>query len=239
VFGGGFATRALYSNDERSVIHAQRPVILNGIADFVRRGDLIDRTVFLHLLPILPNSRRSENEYWKSFHADYPRIFGGVLDAVVAGLRILPSLSLTELPRMADYAQWGEAVGRGLGWESESFLSTYTANRREATLMALEDSAVVDALLQIPMKSTAWAASSAELLNLLTKFVGKKVAASARWPKTAIQFANELRRVAPQLYMHGLSIQFSKNWEKRLILITKVEVPTILSPGVTSIDVKT
>ncbi|HKI19817.1 MAG TPA: hypothetical protein VKA15_18155, partial [Isosphaeraceae bacterium] len=72
-----------------------------------------------------------------------------LLDAVVAGLRMLPSVSLTELPRMADYAQWGEAVGRGLGWESESFLSTYKANRRDATLMALEDSAVGSALLQI------------------------------------------------------------------------------------------
>jgi hypothetical protein len=238
VFGGGFAARALFSNDDRSVIHAQRPVILNGIADFVRRGDLIDRTVFLHLLPILPISRRSENEFWRSFHADYPRILGGVLDAVVAGLHTLPSVSLTELPRMADYAQWGEAVGRGLGWESESFLSTYKANRREATLMALEDSAVVNALLQIPMKSTMWACSSAELLNLLTKFVGKKVAASARWPKTATQFSNELRRVAPQLYMHGLSIQFSKNWEKRLIVVTKVEVPIVPASGTTPISVK-
>ena len=116
VFGGGFAARALFSNDDRSDIHAQRPVILNGIEEFVRRGDLTDRTVFLHLPPILPTARRAEDEFWSSFHADYPRILGGVLDAVVGGLRVLPSVSLPELPRMADYAKWGEAVGQGLGW---------------------------------------------------------------------------------------------------------------------------
>ena len=150
VFGGGFAARALFSNDERSVIHAQRPVILNGIEDFVRRGDLTDRTVFLHLSPIAPTKRRAEDEFWSSFHADYPRILGGVLDAVVGGLRTLPSVSLPELPRMADYAKWGEAVGRGLGWPSETFLSTYNANRKDATLPALEDSAVGNALLRMP-----------------------------------------------------------------------------------------
>ena len=46
-FGGGFASRTLFTNDERSVIYAQRPVILVGIADFVVRGDLRDRSVFL------------------------------------------------------------------------------------------------------------------------------------------------------------------------------------------------
>jgi hypothetical protein len=70
VFGGGFAGRALFSDDARSDIHAQRPVILNGIEDFVRRGDLTDRTVFLHLPPIVPTKRRDEDEFWTSFHAD-------------------------------------------------------------------------------------------------------------------------------------------------------------------------
>jgi hypothetical protein len=78
--------RTFFSSVEQSVSHAQRPVILNGIEDFVRRGDLIEQTVFLHLPPILATTRRSEREYWRSFHADYPRILGGVLDTVVAGL---------------------------------------------------------------------------------------------------------------------------------------------------------
>ena len=41
--------RALYSDDERIVLQAQRPVILNGIEDFVRKSDLIDRTVIVQM----------------------------------------------------------------------------------------------------------------------------------------------------------------------------------------------
>ena len=110
-FGGGFASRTLFTNDERSVIYAQRPVILVGIADIVLRGDLRDRSVFLHLTAIPDERRRTERTFWPAFRADYPRILGAVLDAMVGGLRELPSVDLKTLPRMADYAEWGEATG--------------------------------------------------------------------------------------------------------------------------------
>ena len=56
-----------------------------------------------------------------------------MLDAIAGGLRELPSVDLKELPRMADYAEWGEATGRGLGWGAGTFLSNYNDNRKEAT----------------------------------------------------------------------------------------------------------
>jgi hypothetical protein len=49
VFGAGFSRRALFSASERNVLYTQRPVILNGIEDYVRKSDLVDRTVFLEL----------------------------------------------------------------------------------------------------------------------------------------------------------------------------------------------
>ena len=80
-FGGGFASRTLFTNDERTIIYAQRPVILVGIDDFVTRGDLRDRSVFLNLNAIPRSRRRTESSIWPAFRADYPRIMGGVLDA--------------------------------------------------------------------------------------------------------------------------------------------------------------
>src|SRR5262249_52004328 len=89
---GAFADRGSFSTDERSVVHAQRPVILNGIETFVRRSDLADRAVFLKMPPIAARDRRDESEFWEAFHRDYPRILGGLLDAVAGGLRALPSV---------------------------------------------------------------------------------------------------------------------------------------------------
>ena len=185
VFGGAVSGRALFTNDDRSFIYAQRPVLLSGIGDFVRWADLKDRCVFLRLPPIPPTHCRGEDEFWKAFQADRPGILGAVLDAMVGGLRELPSVHLAELPRMADYAMWGEAVGRGLGWEPGTFLSTYTDNRKEATITDLLDSPLGNVLLQVARMITGLSGTPAKLHAQLTEIVGKKVAASADWPKTS------------------------------------------------------
>ena len=76
----------MYKEDERAVLHAQRPVVLNGIEEFMRKSDLIDRTVFLHMRSISQKKRRDEEEIWRSFRADQPLILGSVLDAIVGGV---------------------------------------------------------------------------------------------------------------------------------------------------------
>ena len=111
--GGGFATRALFSDQERNVMYAQRPIILNGIDDFVRKGDLADRSVFLHLPPIIRRGA-ARGRVLAGVRELQPRILGGLLDAVVGGLRELPSVKLAELPRMADFA--GSARRWAAGW---------------------------------------------------------------------------------------------------------------------------
>jgi hypothetical protein len=218
--GGGHATRSLFTDDQITYIQAQRPIILNGIDDFVNRGDLIDRSVFLNLSPIHPSDRRTESEMWASFHFDYPRILGSVLDAVVLGLRILPSVELPEVNRMADFSYWGEAVGRGLGWPEQSFRSAYARNRRVATDNAIDESAVAEALFRSVPSSLKWSGPIVELHRQLTASVGKTIAISSRWPKHVSRFSGELRRLAPQLRERGLSIAFSRSRDQRLISLT-------------------
>ncbi len=217
--GAGYATRSLYTDDEVTYIDAQRPIILNGVDDFVKRGDLIDRSVFLSLAPIHPTDRRTESELWSSFRFDYPRILGSLLDAVAMGMRILPSVELPEVSRMADFGYWGEAVGRGLGWPEQSFRSAYSRNRRVATDSVLEDSAVADALFRSVPSSLKWSGATSELHRQLTASVGKSMATSKRWPKHVPQFSGEVRRLAPQLRDRGLSISFSRSRDQRLITL--------------------
>jgi hypothetical protein len=229
VYGGAVSGRALFTNDDRSFIYAQRPVLLSGIGEFVRWADLKDRCVFLRLPPIPRTRARGEEEFWRAFHADRPGILGAVLDAMVGGLRELPSVHLAELPRMADYAMWGEAVGRGLGWEPGTFLSTYTDNRKDATLTDLLDSPLGNVLLHVAILIPGLSGTPSKLLAKLTEIVGKKVAASADWPKNSEKFSNELRRLAPQLRMHGLSISFERRNEGRIITLKSERVPIMPS----------
>jgi hypothetical protein len=199
-------------------LHAQRPIILTGVNDFVTRGDLIDRSLIFYLKQIRLDLRRTEVEYWSSFRNDYPAILGGLLDAVVGGLRQLPSVVLTNVPRMADFAHWGEAVGRALGWPNEELLNSYRRNRGAATIGAIEESMVATVLMT---NFDSWSGSFPELHALLTEGVGKKLARSSGWPKTTASFARELRRIAPQLRTHGMSITFSQGTKSRRLIIRR------------------
>ena len=222
VFGAGFSGRALYTDDERIVLQAQRPVILNGIEDFVRKSDLIDRTIIVQMRSISPKRRRHEEELWASFGADQPLILGSVLDAVAHGLRELAGVKLERMPRMADFARWGVAVGRGLGWRTNAFLSAYEKNRIAATEGSLDGSPLGTFLLTLVGRWLDFDRSPTDMLEMFTRDVDKKVARSAGWPKNAQAFTGELRRIAPQLLMRGVVVIFRRTHKgRRIRIVTK------------------
>jgi len=118
-----------------------------------------------------------------------------------------------------------EAVGRGLGWAEGSFLRAYNDNRQAATVTSLEDSLVAAALLKIAAWGGLenWTLCASEMLKELAADVDPKIRASARWPKTPRVFADELRRLAPQLRRLGILVKFTRTAEKRLITINADE----------------
>ncbi len=219
--GGGLAGHASSARGGRSVTHSQRPVILAGTDDFVARGDLADRCVFLNLGPITPRRRRCEIDFWEAFQRDYPRILGALLGAVVGGLQELPSVRPTELPRMADFAKFAEAVGRKLGWPAGTALADYNANRSDASMDRLEDSPLAAFLLELgPDFFVNWSGPPSELFEELIALAGDK-AKSNGWPKTPQRLSVELRRIAPQLAINGLFVHTSRSNRGRVLSISR------------------
>ena len=100
---------------------------------------------------------------------------------------------------MADFAFWGEAVGKALGWPEQSFRSAYARSRRAATDNSIDDSAVADVLFAAVPPSLKWSGAISVLHSQLTEIAGKQLAGSKRWPKSFTQLASELRRLAPEL----------------------------------------
>src|SRR5271169_1926824 len=76
----------------------KRPIILNGIEEFVDRPDLANRSIFIPLQHV-PN-HRPEEEMRNDFNRARPRILGALLDGVAHGLQTLPDVSLNHYPRM-------------------------------------------------------------------------------------------------------------------------------------------
>ncbi len=221
--GGGFAARSLFSDDRETIINAERPIVLTGIDDFVRRGDLMDRSIFLQLRPISPARRSSRTAFWAAFHRDHPQLLGALLGVVSGGIRYWSEIQLRTLSRMADLDLWGEAVARGLGWPPGTFVDAYQANRRAASEQALEDSPLFIALTGALEAYRSLHCSATELLGILNGFRPEHASAAAGWPKSPWALSTMLRRLAGQLRATGIECATARSRSERVITIARAE----------------
>ncbi|HTW51429.1 MAG TPA: hypothetical protein VME45_05995 [Stellaceae bacterium] len=206
--GGGFATRANYTDRDQVLFSGQRPIMLNGIGDLAGRSDLAERGLPV-FLPAIPNDqRREESEFWAVFEAARPGILGALLDAVVAGLRHLPDTKLDRRPRMADFATFAEACGPGFGWDLGEFIAAYEESAADAAAAAAEASPLLPVIEAVLARSGLDAAgfdgTAAELLDRLGTVAGEKQ--HARWyPGTASALGSALTRMAGSCAIAGSS----------------------------------
>jgi hypothetical protein len=220
--GGGFATRQLYSDSDEVLFDAMRPVVLNGIEDFVARPDLADRAVFLPQEPVPDKDRRAEAEFWAAFEQDKPHIFGALLDMVVHGLGALPDVKLKRLPRMADFAKWAVACERA-AFPAGSFMKAYKANRRGAVETVLEGDLVATALRAfMTARAKPWEGTATELFTALGDSAGDRLTKAKEWPKAPNKLSGRLRRTAHFLRKVGIDVVFPDRTNVgRLITITR------------------
>ena len=106
----------------------------------------------MNLPSIAEHRRRAEAEFWADFDEARPAILGGLLDALVAVISNLPSTTLAELPRMADFALVATAAEPGLGLGSGDFMAAYRGNRADANTLAIEGSVVAKHLIDLAAK---------------------------------------------------------------------------------------
>jgi hypothetical protein len=207
--GAGFAVRQLYTDQDEVLFNAARPVILNGIENIVTRPDLADRAVFLTLEPISEDRRRPEAELNAAFEAKRSAILGALLDAVAMGLKSLPNINLTKLPRMADYAKWATACETAF-WPSGTFLAAYFTNNKEAIEDVIDADPISTAVRALMATRMEWIGTASDLLVTLAEQVGEHVAKSKNWPDSPRGLAGRLRRAVTFLRKVGINIGFDR-----------------------------
>jgi hypothetical protein len=193
-------------------------VILNGIEDFVRRPDLVDRCLYLTLDTIPEDRWRTEAEFWESFEQAHADILGAILAAVAGGLRLHDTVKLERLPRMADFARWGEAVWRALGEAPGAFVDVYQTNRQAATEATLEDNLVAIALRALMTSTVEWTGTAAELLRELNTDRVPHPEDKLRWPRSARALSGHLRRLAPALRAVGVNVMLGTGRRRELTI---------------------
>lgn len=199
--GGLLRARELYTNDDEVFLKAKRPVILNGITDYLTRQDLVDRSILLHLPPL--EHHQPEAELWADFQEAHPRALGGLLDLTALALRELPR-TRTPNVRLADFARWALAAESGYA-KVGVFEQAFTEMRADAVRVALDNEPLYPLLLRL-LEEGPFEGSAGELLEQLNALRGEDKKPPEGWPRTPHAVASWLKRTAPALRKVGVQV---------------------------------
>jgi hypothetical protein len=228
--GGGFSTRALYSDDEETIFDTKRPVMLNCIDNVIRRHDLADRAIIVNLAVIPEEQRIPEKEFWGDFVDDAPEILGAILDAISCALRNIYTVHLTSYPRMADFAKWVTAAEPALGWEPKTFLKAYRQNIHEVTSLTMDADLVGTAVNVFMEDQPTWEGTATELLDRLEGTADDRTKKAHGWPKGAHVLPGKLKRSATALRSHGIEVTFPpRSGKQKLIRLEQVGKQSVTS----------
>jgi len=163
-------------------------------------------------------------------HELAPKVLAYLFTVVSKALVILPTIPETNLPRMADFAYYGEACGQAMGYPPGDFLKAYEDNQTEQNAIAIQNSLLGDLLLEFMQtyQNEAWEGTPSLLYNVLDGFAkdNKINTRSKEWPKSPASLSKKLKTLATSLREIGFFVEFSRGSTKkgeRKISISRLE----------------
>ncbi len=248
--GSGHSQRALYTDKDESLLFACVPLFLTAVTNIIVQGDLMQRTVFAALAPV-PNDERMADE---DFHAvlanERPAILGALLSGLSVGLRRLPTLKPSSLPRMATFAKWAMACETAF-WPEGTFGAAYQGNVATAVDDVIDSDKAVSTLCSFMVSCGRWEGTATNLLEALVAFVKQslrdvegeldtaifdpkaqsRAEAEARekvreklgkdWPGNPRALSGRLKKAGPALRQIGVAIGWpTGHGDARIITIT-------------------
>lgn len=223
--GAGFSKRELFSDDEDIIYSFKRVMGINGINLVVESADLLDRSILLGLDRIGKNKRRKEKEFWEAFEEVKPSLLGAIFDTASKALKEYPTISLQSHPRMADFASWGSAIAKALGYSMDEFLHAYNNNISQQNEAALEASPVGTTIIAYMSDRDNWEGTASDLLIVLEKQAEElKINIKSRdWPKDPSWLTRRIQLVHSNLTEQGIRVIRDDKSRPRRIFLSKIE----------------
>src|SRR5262249_35045691 len=131
----------------------------------------------------------------------------GLLTLAAQALALRPHVRLTEAPRMADFAHWGEAAARALGYGEGRVLGVLKAKADKAASVTLDATPLTGAperALSRAGVSGRLVSSATDLLVCLNEHATESERRHPGWPRSANKLSGTLRRLAANLRRAGI-----------------------------------
>jgi hypothetical protein len=172
--GSGESRRELFTDADESLIVACAPFLLTGIENVVKRGDLAQRTLYVHLASVPDSERLTEQTFKARFRRAHADLLGALCAAASIGLRNEKTLKLDSLPRLATFFHWASACEPAL-WRRGEFRRAFAANAMDATEDVIEGEQAASVFRRFMGERGNWTGTATQLLADLVVFVRRPV----------------------------------------------------------------
>lgn len=213
VTGDGIVERALFTDDDVTVLTFRRCIALTTIDSGRLAGDLAERMLPIELARITPTARRPDAEIREAYDTARPAVLGALLDLAAQVLAVLPDVAPDVLPRMADFARILAAIDHVQGWDT---FRSYTAAAADAAHAVLDSDPVAAAVLALIDDVGWWQGTTSELLDRITP-----ERRPHRWPQSARGLTGALTRLAPALRAQGIVYERETRGSSRRITLRR------------------
>ena len=231
--GEGFSKRALYTDEEELIFSYRRPIVTNGVDLPSTRGDFMDRSVPVKLARVEGGQRREERVMGVWLAQIAPKVRGAILQGLIIALSNVDEVRREHRvkPRMADFAVWGEAFCRAVGFEKDQFWNRYIESISGASATTLENDIVGELVVKMMESpdyaqrgvdgSSFWEGTMAALLNDLKKVNEEvKLVDQKEMARTPQVLGHQLRDIEANLADAGIRIEWpTSHWKGRTIRI--------------------
>lgn len=227
--GASLAKRSLYTDDEDWICEVCRPVIITGIpSTLLQREDILDRTIPIKVSRISETKRRTQSELDSEFARLKPYLLGSVYNILSKALKLLPSVNLEKLPRLADWARLCYSICESMdNHTGQEFLDAYQYILDRQTDMAVESSLVCQACRLLVSQTGRWDGTASQLYEVKLNYDDHEHTSDyeARcylvnhpdFPRSPATLAKELDRCKPTLESIGIKVKhgyykFGQRW---------------------------
>ena len=176
--------------------------------------------MMIELQRIRRESTKQDSEIMAEFLELRPKLLAYVFDTLVKALEIKPTIKLNDLPRMADFAIWGEAIARAMGYKELQFMNAYYANIGKQNIETIENSPLSQAISKfvrigedqngegntssgVPCSWQGPMSNALEHLNAIA--LENNIDTSKSWPKAPNSLSRKLKPLLSNL-REGLDI---------------------------------
>ncbi|MBQ3280049.1 hypothetical protein IJG92_00040 [Candidatus Saccharibacteria bacterium] len=216
ITGDGFSKRRLYSDDDEVIYNFKRPLMLNGINNFITQADLLDRALILNVERIPEEKRLTELELWGKFNEEKPQILGAIFTVLSQAMKIFPETPTSGLPRMADFGRWGCAIYSAINNQSFSeFQKLLIGNKERQIEESIEADSIAKLVKYMTNNLVRWKGSARDI-ELSPYLIHQDsrleeihlLSSHPNWPKDSSQIGKRLRRAEGMLKEANIEMTF-------------------------------